>query len=372
LAVLPDPEFFDRDVNTITAEYVDLYEKLTGKVLQPAQPERLFIDMIVYRETLLRIQGNEAAKQNLVHFAKGIMLDYLGELDKCPRLEAQPARTTLRFTLLAGQSFDVVVPAGTSRGSKDGKYFFATDALLTIPAGQLSGDVTATADVAGLAGNGYLAGEVNGEIDPVPYMASVANISITVGGADIEGDDHYRDRLLLKPESFSTAGPEGAYIFWAKSAHQDIIDVAALSPSDGVVNIYPLMKTGLPAAEILTLVVNTLTAKKVRPLTDHVFAIAPTQVQFAIVVAVTLYDWAGDDAEAARSNIEALLQDYTDQLRAGLGYDLVIDQIKGRIQNYRGVYKSNLTSPVADQVLASNEWLNCTGITVTIAGYANG
>lgn len=372
MSTLPEPVFFDRDVNTITAEYIDMYEKLTGKVLQPAQPERLFIDLIAYRETLLRIQAQEAAKQNLVRFAKGAMLDYIGELDRCTRLPEQPARTTMRFTLIAAQTFDIVVAAGTRRGSKDGKYVFATDALLTIATGQLSGDVTATADVAGIAGNGYLAGEVNVEIDPVAYMQSIANISVTVGGADAEGDDHYRDRVTLKPESFSTAGPEGAYIFWAKSAHQDITDVKVMSPSDGVVNVYPLMTTGLPAAEILTLVDNTLTAKKVRPLTDHVFVLAPTEVQFAINVAVTLYDWAGDDAETTRLNIVSLLEDYTAKLRAGLGSDLVINQIKNPIIGYRGVYDVTMISPAANQVLEDNQWLNCTGVTVSIAGYAHG
>ncbi|MDA8428202.1 MAG: baseplate J/gp47 family protein [Geobacteraceae bacterium] len=372
MSTLADPVFFDRDVNTITAEYIDMYEKLTGKVLQPAQPERLFIDLIVYRETLLRIQANEAAKQNLVRYAQKDMLDYIGELDRCTRLPEQPALTTLRVTLIAAQTFDVVVPAGTRRGSKDGKYVFTTDVALTIPTGQLTGDVAATADVAGITGNGYLAGEINVEIDPVAYAQSIVNISVTLGGADPEADDHYRDRIILRPESFSTAGPEGAYIFWARSAHQDIVDVAVTSPSDGVINVYPLLSTGLPAAEILTLVSNTLTAKKVRPLTDHVFALAPTEVQFAINVAVTLYDWAGDDAETARQNIVALLEDYTAQLRAGLGYDLVLDQIKGRITGYRGVYKSNLIAPVVDQVLEANQWLNCTGINVTIAGYAHG
>lgn len=369
---LNEPQFFSTDVSAITAEYVTLYEQLTGKVLQPAQPERLFIDMIVYRETLLRIQANEAAKQNLIRFATGDMLDYIGELDRCTRLPEQPARTTLRFTLAAVQSFDVVVAAGVRRGSKDGKYLFATDAALTILAGQLSGDVAATADIAGVAGNGYLAGEINVEIDPVAYMATVASISVTVGGSDTESDDHYRERITLKPESFSTAGPEDAYVYWAKSAHQDIVDVKVSSPSAGEVNVYPLMATGLPAAEILTLVAAILTAKKVRPLTDSVSVLAPTEVQFTIVAAVTLYEWAADDAETARANIESLLEEYAAKLRSGLGNDLVLDQIKHRITGYRGVYKSTLTAPVADQVLADNQWLNCTGITVTIAGYVNG
>ena len=60
---LPEPSFIDRDPQAITAEIVAQYEQLTGKTLYPAQVERLLIDVIAYRETLVRIGIQEAAKQ---------------------------------------------------------------------------------------------------------------------------------------------------------------------------------------------------------------------------------------------------------------------------------------------------------------------
>ena len=36
----------------------------------------------------------------------------------------------------------------------------------------------------------------------------------------LETDDNYRKRLLIIPESFTNAGSEGAYRFWALSANQ--------------------------------------------------------------------------------------------------------------------------------------------------------
>ncbi|XLM22137.1 baseplate protein, partial [Chromobacterium piscinae] len=88
---LPEPDFIPRDPAAITAEIIAQYEQISGKTLYPAQVERLLIDVIAYRETLVRIGIQEAAKQNLVAYARAPMLDYLGQLVGVTRLPAQPA-----------------------------------------------------------------------------------------------------------------------------------------------------------------------------------------------------------------------------------------------------------------------------------------
>ncbi|STI00519.1 phage-related baseplate assembly protein J [Escherichia coli] len=67
----------------ITAEMIAKYEADTGKTLYPAQAERLLIDLWAYREMLVRVAVQEAAKQNLVAFSREPMIDYLGELVWC-------------------------------------------------------------------------------------------------------------------------------------------------------------------------------------------------------------------------------------------------------------------------------------------------
>ena len=84
---LAEPNFIDRDANKITAELVAKYEQLSGKPLYPAQADRLMIDVIAYREMLVRSAINEAAKQNLIAFANGVMLDYLGDFFGVVRLD---------------------------------------------------------------------------------------------------------------------------------------------------------------------------------------------------------------------------------------------------------------------------------------------
>ncbi|STN20434.1 putative phage baseplate protein [Escherichia fergusonii] len=97
---IAEPNFIDRDPAQITSEMIAQYEDASGKKLYPAQAERLLIDLFAYRENLVRIAIQEAAKQNLVAYSRAPMLDYLGELVGVHRLPAQPAKTTLQFSVV--------------------------------------------------------------------------------------------------------------------------------------------------------------------------------------------------------------------------------------------------------------------------------
>lgn len=87
--VTTEPSFIERDPVAITAAMTADYEAGTGRTLYPAQPESLLIHGFAYRENLVRIGIQEAALQNLVAYAAGDMLDYLGELVGCYRLEGE-------------------------------------------------------------------------------------------------------------------------------------------------------------------------------------------------------------------------------------------------------------------------------------------
>ncbi len=98
------------DPQAVTAEIVAAYESATGKTLYPAQIERLLIDLIAYRETLLRAAINDAARQNLVRFARAPMLDYLGELVGVIRLPGEDDERLRARIIEAPESFSVAGP----------------------------------------------------------------------------------------------------------------------------------------------------------------------------------------------------------------------------------------------------------------------
>lgn len=368
MAELSKPEFISRDPQTITAEAIAYYEGQTGKALQPAQPERLQINTVAYRETVTRIDIQLAAEQNLVHYATGSALDHLGELVACARLEASAAQCAGLIVLTEALAVDLIVAAGARCSAAD-TIEFVTAADVTIAAGETEAACTLSASVAGSEANGYIAGQIEGPLDPIAHVALITNTAQSWGGAAEESDDRYRLRIMDAPETFSIAGPIGAYRARAMSTHQDITDVAAVSTYPGVMAIYPLTSAGAPTQEIKDLVLAALDYETVVPGCDQVVVFDPTRIEYAITAEVTLYSSA--DEATVQTKVTAVLNSHAAKLRSKLGQDIIMSQISGLISAVYGVYKVVLTAPATDQTLAANEWADCTGITVNYVGYVN-
>lgn len=365
MADLPLPVFFDTDATAIVADMTAYYEQLTGKQLSPAQAETLLINAFAYREQMLRIAGNEAAKQNLLSFAIYPALDYLGELVGVERLPASSAECNIVFSLVAGHPA-LLIPAGVRIQSTDGKVVFTTLADIAAQISDNTVNITAECTTAGALGNAYNPGDISIFLDPQAFVSTVANSDITAGGADQESDDALRERIRLAPNSFSTAGPIDAYIFFAKSAHPAIIDVQITSPNPGDVNIYPLLTGGVaPSQEIIDAVLAKCNPEDVRPLNDNVTVHAPTAVNYAIVVNLTLLTDAID--QSIVTLVTANLTAYANIRQTKLGVDVVIDQIKGQCMVDQ-VYSAAVASPSGDLVINDDQFANCTGITVNVIG----
>ena len=363
------PQFIDRDPDQITRELVDQYESLSGRTLYPAQVERLLINIMAYRETLIREAIQDAALQNLVNYARAPMLDELGVLVGCTRLPPETAKTEIRFTLRKTVAVQTIIPKGTRVESNNGDVVFATDEALTIGPNQTDGVVWASCETAGSIGNGWVTGAINRIIDDTANVATASNVTATSGGADAETDEHYRDRIKLAPETFSVAGSVEAYQYHALSAHPDIVDVAVVSPDPGDVVIYPLTKTGLPSESVINAVLEQCSGRKVRPLTDRVTVTQPVAIEYAINASITLYSTSDQTSTmaAAQTAIEA----WRDSRAATLGNDIVPSQMIAAL-SVTGVYRVDLAVPATTMVIEPHQWPQCTGITLTFAGFADG
>lgn len=359
------PEFVHEDAQRIIAEMKADLELRTNRSFAPADVEMLLINGFAYREMLIRGNMNDTARQNLVDFARGPMLDYLGALVGVTRLPASGALCTLQYTLVAGHT-GVTIPVGNRVQSVDGKVIFTTTEEKTAAFDQLVKSVKASASPAGKIGNGYAAGDIAVILDPLAFVTGVANTATTEGGADDESDDEFRERIKLAPSAFSVAGPTGAYKFFAKSASPSIVDVAVTSPAPGDVNIYPLLEDGgIPGTDILDSVFAICNDEKVRPLTDTVYVIAPTAVDYTIQAELTkLPDADTADIEAA---VTANLEKYKKDRINRLGIDVVRTQLIALCM-VSGVYDVNLVEPAADIVATEDVFTNCTAITATVTG----
>jgi phage-related baseplate assembly protein len=366
---LSKPEFLSRDVQAIITEMVAAYEAETGKVLQPAQVERLIFNAFAYREGLLREAINETGLQNLVEFSRAPVIDYLGDLVGVKRLGAIPARVALTFTI-NGPAGTKVIPAGTRVATADGRVVFQT--LEEKETGVLTGTmvIDCICTQGGVIGNGLTSGTITQLIDPLAFVASVTNAQTSTGGADTETDDQLRERIKLAPASFSNAGSRGAYVFWARTANQGIVDVYVTSNTPGTVNVYPLMANGvLPNSTVINEVSAVLNSEKIRPLTDTVVVAAPTKIDASIELDVTIL--TGYDGNDVLDQMQAALEAFAAVKRSKLGQDVTESQVFAAAM-VEGVYKVEWPSPWTDIEADPNEFVDITDITLNNDGTADG
>jgi phage-related baseplate assembly protein len=330
---LPEVSFIDNatleDVKAaMVADYKKRYAEITG--YEPILGKADAVTLLMYAAAVQIYQTMKyvdiGAKMSLLKYSAGDYLDNLGALKGVLRLPEAPAVVTERFTLSALQADTVVIPIGTR--VTDGRLYFETTEYAEIPAGELYVDVVMTCQTSGTDGNGIEIGRLNILVDPIPYMQSVENIEATAGGSYREADDPYRERIYLAPDRYSVAGPEAAYIYWAKSQSAAVLDVAVFSPVPGQV-IVEFLTTGgeIPTAAQIAAMADWLNDAEIRPLTDQVTVQAPSIATFD--VDFTYYISAKDRAKAAaiQAAVAKAVDEYVLWQQSHIGQDIVPDRL---------------------------------------------
>ena len=327
---LPPINFAEKSPTEIEASIITSYEALSGRNLSPGDPVRLFLLSVAAIIIQQRSIIDFAAKQNLLSYAQGEYIDYLGELVGVQRLPAQKSITTIEFRLTASLGTVYTVPAGTLVTT--GTLNFATVSPLNIPIGSLTGTVSAQCTIAGAVGNDLLPGQIRTLVNPLPNVQSATNITTSQGGSDSESDDSLVDRIRLAPSSFSVAGPVDAYVFWSLTANPAIIDVAVSSPTPGVVDIRPLLDGGvIPGQDVLDQVDAVVSADDIRPLTDDVQVNAPTGVDYDLSIEYWIKSSDSSRSLAIQSAVNAAVQDFITWQKSKIGRDINPDHLVQRV-----------------------------------------
>lgn len=158
-----------------------------------------------------------------------------------------------------------------------------------------------------------LATATGADLDQVAAHYHVARQIIDAGDADAvppvaptyESDAALRRRAHLAYEALSVAGPRGAYIFHALSAHPQVKDAWAemTSPGHVLVTILSHDGDGTPSEAVLQAVRDKLAptdrSQELRPDSDAVTVAGATVVHYRIEAELDLYSLP--DAEAALS-----------------------------------------------------------------------
>lgn len=369
--------FAEKSPTEIQSSIITTYESIAQRSLAPGDPVRLFLEAIAAIIINQRSVIDFAAKQNLLSYVSDDFVDYLAELVGVTRLEAQPAQTTIRFTLSTTQGSVYTVPAGTLLSA--GTLNFETTEDLEIPIGQLTGDVTAECTTPGTIGNNLLPGQIKTLVEPLAYVQSVQNTTTTNGGAEREDVESMVNRIRLAPSSFSVAGPRDAYVYWALTANPAIIDVAVSTPSPddikqlvndvltnhsasqqliddmnaaldgatwpGTVDIRTLLEGGvIPGTEVLDQVDAVLSADDIRPITDDVQVSAPVAAAYNIDVDYWIRSEDAASSLAIQSAVSAAVDDYIAWQKGRIGRDIVPDELVRRMM-VAGAKRVSVISP---------------------------
>lgn len=277
---LPEVEFLNVDPQYYLDEQIKEFEALTKRKLAVADPVYLIFKSVAYVRAKHAIEVNDKLKQQLLSYSRKGTLDHKGDAWNTPRIGGDKATVTMRFTLEVERAGVPYIKKGTIV-TPDGNLLFTTTNDVVASESQAHVDVLAECEVVGVEGNGYEVGKINELLNPIQYVKSCYNISVSEGGTEIEGDDAYRQRIHSAPEKLSTAGPGESYEYHTYAVSPLIIDVDVYSPTPGYVDVRFLLAGGeMPGKEMVDKVEVALSDKKVRPLTDNLSILLPEAIEY--------------------------------------------------------------------------------------------
>lgn len=275
-------QFIETDAGAIYDFILYILENGVSEKLYPGDERRIFAEALAPLFVSLYSTMNDSARQATLRYARGEVLDALGEFAGVYRIEAMPATTTIRFSLKTAVNQNIIIPKGT-RATSDYTRYFATTETAVLQAGTLFVEIEAESTEGGSNYNDIPEGEINVLVDLIPFIDAISNTTATRGGGDVEDDEYFRQRIRFFPSNRSTAGPKNAYKYFAISADATVADAYVDSPSPGVVVITPILYGGqIPDQDILNKVLEACNADDVRPLTDYVKVRPPATQSYDI------------------------------------------------------------------------------------------
>ena len=324
----PDISFIDdttiEDVLTqMINDYQSKYKEITNKTvsLAKADPHRLIMYACAVQIYQAMQYADYAGKASFLKYARGEYLDNLVAIRGIQRQQATPATTTLQFSLSEPIASVVGIPAGT-RATNGNDVFFATDEYVEIKAGETSVSVSATCTEEGSAGNNFEVGEFGTIVNSLPYVVAVTNTTKTFGGADIEDDDSLKERAYEIQNSYSTAGPTGAYAYFVKEIDQSISDVVIRSDTPGVVKVIFVTDSGIPDPALIQKVADVLEDRDIRPLTDKVEVSAPASHTYDVDLTYYISSSEKASVTSIQENIAAAVNSYNAWQTGKIGRDI--------------------------------------------------
>jgi len=177
-----------------------------------------------------------------------------------------------------------------------------------------------------------------------------------------EDDEALRTRALMAFHGLSTAGPKTAYEFYAKSAHGAVSDVKALSPAPAMVDLVVLSKNnyGVPSANMLTTIENSLNNENIRPIGDRINVMPCNVIRYQIKAKIFISQNKNIIAKQGQENLTSLASRYFK-----IGLSLPLSAIYAAL-HIKDVTKVEILTPTTDLSVTDYEALYCDNIDIIL------
>ncbi|CAM2331749.1 Baseplate assembly protein [Ralstonia mannitolilytica] len=184
--------------------------------------------------------------------------------------------------------------------------------------------------------------------------------------AVMEEDADLRMRIQLAPQSFSVAGPEGAYRSHALNTDGRVLDASATSPQPCEVLVTVLSREGDGTApqDLLDKVAAGLRSDDVRPLTDLVTVQSARILPYQ--VAATIYTFPGPDSSVVLELARKRLAVYVEGCHR-LGREVAVSGLHAAL-HVDGVERVDLHEPAGNVAADLTQAPFCTAINVLHGG----
>lgn len=337
-----------RTVEDIYQEMLSCFGERTG--LEPREgcdlSARLYA--LAAQVASLYIQADWVVRQAFPQTAEGKYLDRHAQLRGLERKQPVAAEGVVRFTAGETAASPRDIPQGTVCMTA-GLIRFETTCAAVLEAGALTADVPVRAVEPGAAGNVSAGAIVSMAVAPMG-ISLCTNPQACAGGADGEGDEELRERVL---DTFKRL-PNGANAaFYQQGALSfDQVVAAAVIPRPrgvGSVDVVPATHEGIPEEELL----EELTAyfRERREIAVDLVVRAPKPRTVNIAVQVEAEE--GRNKEEVLSAVRQTIRDwFTGRL---LGQNVLLARLGSLIYGCEGVANYAITAPAADLLVQRDE-----------------
>lgn len=341
---LPEVSFIenislDKVRSQLVADYSAKYKELTGNNVDLPKDDvnRLILGVCALQIYQAYQYIEQAGRCNLLKYAYGDYLDNLAAMKNVTRKTPASSTVIVRFYRSDNADSLLTIPAGTRVTTEKYNVYWSTpqNADITIPIGNKYIDIECICTEPGSFSNGFEIEEIKELVDPVPYISEVCNISASSGGCNDESDDDFKQRILLAPSAYSTAGTVDSYIYFIKMFDDNISDVKVKTDGDANVLIYVLKKEGYsaPSPNEIENIQKYIDTSDFKPLTDKVTVKSPTSTTYNIDLVYYIRKINENKELTIKKAIENAIIEYTNEQRSELGKDINPSLLIQKIMN---------------------------------------